>query len=158
MISAELINLLRRRVPNYHVLSPKFVKGGFSVCPCAACKHVIKGERYGGVRKYTCSLVMDDCQKMGCIGNSLVSRYGTCDAANFVPEKWEVFKLEGELIDLPTRPPAKAGIVMTGGLPPVGMASQDGVVREPVTFEQGEELAKIAEKVEAEHDREGGQP
>lgn len=158
MISAELINLLRRRVPNYHLLSPKFVKGSFSVCPCGACKHVIKGKSCGGVRQYNCSRVMDDCQRLGCVGNSLVSAYGTCDAANFVPEKWEVFKLESELIDLPTRPPAKAGIVMTGGLPPVVTASQDGVVREPVTFEMGEELTKIAEKVEAEHDGKGGQP
>ena len=112
MISAELINLLRRRVPNYHLLSPKFVKGCFTVCPCGACKHVLKGKSYGGVRQYTCSLVMDDCQKMGCIGNSLVSAYGTCDAANFVPEKWENFKLEGENIDLqpkPARDEATAG-------------------------------------------------
>lgn len=123
MISAELINLLRRRVPNYHVLSPKFVKGGFSVCPCAACKHVIKGKSYGGVRQYTCSLVMDDCQKMGCIGNSLVSGYGTCDAANFVPEKWDDFKLEGEKIDL--QPKA---------------ATDDGTAVEPEKVEGGEAL------------------
>ena len=114
MISAELINLLRRRVPNYHVLSPKFAKGCFSVCPCGACKHVIKGKSYGGVRQYTCSLVMDDCQKMGCIGNSLVSGYGTCDAARFVPEKWEVFKLEGEKT---TPPPNPAPDEATAGEP-----------------------------------------
>ena len=114
MISAELINLLRRRVPNYHLLSPKFVKGCLSVCPCCACKHVIKGKSYGGVRQYTCSLVMDDCQKMGCIGNSLVSAYGTCDAANFVHENWENFKLEVEKI---TPPPNPAPDEATAGEP-----------------------------------------
>lgn len=123
MISAELINLLRRRVPNYHVLSPKFVKGCFSVCPCAACQFVIKGKSYGGVRQYTCSRVMDDCQRLGCIDNSLVAAYGTCDAARFVPEKWDGFKLEGEKIDL--QPKA---------------AHDDATAGEPAKVEGGEAL------------------
>ena len=123
MISAELINLLRRRVPNYHVLSPKFVKGSFSVCPCAACRSVIKGKSCGGVRQYNCSRVMDDCQRLCCIGNSLVAAYGTCDAAYFVPEKWDDFKLEGEKIDLQPKP-----------------APDDGTAEETAKVEGGEAL------------------
>lgn len=125
MISAELINLLRRRVPNYHVLSPAFVKGCFSICPCAACQSVLKGKSYGGVRQYNCSRVMDDCQRLGCIGNSLVAAYGTCDAAHFVPEKWDDFKLEVEKIDL--QPKAEP-------------EPDDGTAEEPAKVEGGEAL------------------
>ena len=99
MVSAEIIGILSRRVPSYHVVAPKFVKGSLTICPCGACKHSLTGETPKGAKQYMCGRVYDDFVKMGCVGNAVVSAYGTCDAAKFSPVNYELFKLEGEKVE-----------------------------------------------------------
>lgn len=98
MIGCEVLKLLMRRVPNYHVVSPKFVKGSLTICPCAACLHVERSNPKLGFRQFACKLVLGDLAAMGCEGNAVVSAYGTCDAAKFSQENYDNFKLEGEAV------------------------------------------------------------
>lgn len=98
MIGYEVLRLLMRRVPNYHVVSPKFVKDSLTICPCAACQHVGRGNPDLGSRQFACRLVLGDLATMGCEGNAIVSAYGTCDAAKFSQENYDNFKLEGEAV------------------------------------------------------------
>ena len=99
MVSAEIIGILSRRVPNYHIVSPKFAKGSFSVCPCGACQHSLTGRTPKGAKQYMCGRVYGDFVKMDCVGNAVVSAYGTCDAAKFSPVNYELFRLEGEKVE-----------------------------------------------------------
>lgn len=102
MITYEVLRLLERRCPNYHTCSPKFIKGTFSICPCAACENSLtKSTEQNGKQKiqYFCGRVHEDLKKMGREGLALVSVYGTCDAAKFVPERYDTFKLEGEVLE-----------------------------------------------------------
>lgn len=98
MIGCEVLKLLMRRVPNYHVVSPKFVKGSLTICPCAACQHVCKSTPGLGSRQYACKRVLGDLAAMGCEGNAIVSAYGTCDAAKFSQVNYDNFRLEGEAV------------------------------------------------------------
>ena len=99
MIGYEVLRLLMRRVPNYHVVSPKFIKGSLTICPCGACQHSLTGTFPKGAKQYMCGRVYGDFVKMGCVGNAVVSAYGTCDAARFSHVNYELFKLEGEAVE-----------------------------------------------------------
>ena len=123
MITSEIVRLLARKVPNYHVCSAKFVKGRFSICPCASCESSIKGKSVGGKVQYSCGRVIKDLAELEAIGHALVSALGTCDAAKFVQEKFDDFKLEGEKIDLQPKP-----------------APEDATAEEPAKVEGGEAL------------------
>lgn len=98
MIGYEVLRLLMRRVPNYHVVSPKFVKDSLTICPCAACQHVERSNPELGSRQFACKRVLGDLAAMGCEGNAIVSAYGTCDAAKFSQANYDNFKLEGEAV------------------------------------------------------------
>lgn len=98
MVSAEIIGILTRRVPNYHLVAPKFVKGSLTICPCGACQHSLTGTFPNGAKQYMCGRVYGDFVKMGCVGNAVVSAYGTCDAAQFSQPSYDQFKLEGQKI------------------------------------------------------------
>lgn len=98
MIGYEVLKLLMRRVPNYHVVSPKFVKDSLTICTCAACHYVERGNPGLGPRQFACTRVLDDLATMGCEGNAIVSAYGTCDAAKFSQVNYDNFKLEGEAV------------------------------------------------------------
>ena len=99
MIGYEVLKLLMRRVPNYHVVSPKFVKDSLTICPCAACRHVGWSNPKLGSRQFVCKLVLNDLAAMGCEGNAIVSAYGTCDAAKFSQVNYDNFMLEGEAVE-----------------------------------------------------------
>ena len=45
-----------------------------------------------------CGRVYEDFVKMDCVGNAVVSAYGTCDAAKFSQANYDNFKLEGEAV------------------------------------------------------------
>lgn len=98
MITSDILKLLGRRVPNYHLLSQRFIRGSVSTCPCAACRHCIRrhGTSATGFSTYFCGLVLRDFTEMKCAGHAVVAGNGTCDAAEFVQEKYDNFTLEGE--------------------------------------------------------------
>lgn len=137
MITSEIVRLLARKVPNYHVCSAKFVKGHFSICPCAACESSVKGKSVGGKVQYSCGRVIKDLAELEAIGHALVSALGTCDAAKFVQEKFDDFKLEGVRVDLPPQ-----------AAPDVGDAAPD----ESVVEQTGADVAPVdaPEPAEAE--------
>lgn len=98
MITSDVLKLLSRRVPNYHLLSKRFIKGSVSVCPCPACKNSIRRRVTSatGFSTYFCGRVIRDLTEMKCVGHAVVACNGTCDAAEFVQEKYDDFTLEGE--------------------------------------------------------------
>lgn len=98
MIASDILKLLNRRVPNYHLLSPRFVKGSCSACPCAACKQALKTQGPKEMVQYVCGRVLEDLENMGAVGYATVSAYGTCDAAQFSQPSYDQFKLEGQKI------------------------------------------------------------
>ena len=103
MIESKVLNLLRLRVPNYHIVSEKFAKGTFSLCTCGKCRNCLKGTSYAtpekdGVQQWSCKRVFDDLMKMGCYGHARVNEFGTCDAAQFIPEDYTKFALEQQKI------------------------------------------------------------
>lgn len=100
MITSEIIRLLSRRCPNYHILASKFIKGHLSVCPCAACRNCIRRHGTTGMSfaTYFCGRVLDDMIAMKCAGHAVVAGNGTCDAAEFIQERYDDFSLEGDRI------------------------------------------------------------
>lgn len=98
MITSDVLKLLNRRVPNYHLLSPRFIKGSVSACPCVACKHCLRreGDNKPCFSTYVCGRVAQDFSEMKTPGHAVVAYNGTCDAAEFVQEKYDNFRLEGE--------------------------------------------------------------
>lgn len=103
MITNDLLKLLARKVPNYHLVSPKFAKETFSLCTCSKCRFCLLGKSYGtpekdGKPQRNCKRVFDELLELGePTGHSLVSEYGTCDAARFTPQSYDNFKLEAEI-------------------------------------------------------------
>lgn len=100
MITVEVIDLLRRRVPNYHLVFPKFIKGSLTVCACPYCAHSVS-ETKNGKTVISCVRVLRDFKKMGCVGHSTVALNGTCDAAVFSQERYDNFKLIGDELNEP---------------------------------------------------------
>lgn len=103
MIESKILNLLRRKVPNYHIVSERFAKGTLSICTCGKCKHCLKGTSYGspekdGVQQWSCKRVFNDLMDMGCYGHARVNEFGTCDAAQFIPEDYSKFAIEQQKI------------------------------------------------------------
>ena len=104
MITNDLLKLLARKVPNYHLVSPKFAKDTFSLCTCSKCRFCLLGKSYGtpekdGKHQRNCKRVFDELLELGePTGHSLVSEYGTCDAARFTPQSFDNFKLEAEIV------------------------------------------------------------
>lgn len=98
MITSEVLRILARGCPNYHLVSARFVKDHFSICPCAACASC---DKQGGNR--VCSRVAADMKALGCDGHAIVNALGTCDAARFVQKKFDDFKLEAERVKLPPK-------------------------------------------------------
>lgn len=104
MITNDLLKLLARKVPNYHLVSPKFAKETFSLCTCSKCRFCLLGKSYGtpekdGKPQRNCKRVFDELLELGePTGHSLVAEYGTCDAARFTPQSFDNFKLEAEIV------------------------------------------------------------
>ena len=102
MITNDLLKLLARKVPNYHLVSPKFAKETFSLCTCSKCRYCLLGKSYGtpekdGKPQRNCKRVFDELLELGePTGHSLVAEYGTCDAARFTPQSYDNFQLEAE--------------------------------------------------------------
>ena len=99
MIESKVLNLLRLRVPNYHIVSEKFANGNFSICTCGKCRNCLKMTSYGttekdGEQQLYCEWVYNDLMKMGCYGHARVNEFGTCDAAQFIPEDYSKFAIE----------------------------------------------------------------
>lgn len=105
MITNDLLKLLARKVPNYHLVSPKFAKETFSICTCSKCRFCLLGKSYGtpekdGKPQRNCKRVFDELLELGePTGHSLVAEYGTCDAARFTPQSYEDFQLEEERVN-----------------------------------------------------------
>lgn len=99
MITSEVARILTRKVPNYHICSAKFVRGSNTVCACPSCKHSIKrrANEHSFVT-FLCGRVAEDLRQLKCEGNAIVSTCGTCDAAEFMQEKYDDFKLERERV------------------------------------------------------------
>lgn len=104
MITNDLLKLLARKVPNYHLVSPKFAKESFSLCTCSKCRFCLLGKSYGtpekdGKPQRNCKRVFDELLELGePTGHSLVAEYGTCDAARFSPQSYDNFQLEAETV------------------------------------------------------------
>ena len=102
MITNDLLKLLARKVPNYHLVSPKFAKESLSLCTCSKCRFCLLGKSYGtpekdGKPQRNCKRVFDELLELGePTGHSLVAEYGTCDAARFTPQIFDNFQLEAE--------------------------------------------------------------
>lgn len=100
MITNDLLKLLARKVPNYHLVSPKFAKETFSLCTCSKCRFCLLGKSYGtpekdGKPQRNCKRVFDELLELGePTGHSLVAEYGTCDAARFIPQSYENLEAE----------------------------------------------------------------
>lgn len=105
MITNDLLKLLARKVPNYHLVSPKFAKETFSLCTCSKCRFCLLGKSYGtpekdGKPQRNCKRVFDELLELGePTGHSLVAEYGTCDAARFTPQSYEDFQLEADSVN-----------------------------------------------------------
>lgn len=98
MIDCSTLALLTRRVPNYHLVSQSFLKGTFSVCNCAKCRHsdlaVVKNSTH-----LVCGRVLEHLRETGAqTGLAIVAENGTCDAAQFTSEDWSKFRLEAEVV------------------------------------------------------------
>ena len=105
MITNDLLKLLARKVPNYHLVSPKFAKETFSLCTCSKCRFCLLGKSYGTPEKdvnpqRNCKSVFDELLELGePTGHSLVAENGTCDAARFTPQSYEDFQLEADSVN-----------------------------------------------------------
>lgn len=99
MIEGAIIKLLAKRVPNYHLVSPKYGRDTYSLCTCPKCKHSkirapegdsVKGKRF-------CGLVLRHLIALGQPeGHALVAENGTCDASVFEKEDYTDFSLQSE--------------------------------------------------------------
>ena len=98
MIESSILKMLARQVPNYHTVSPAFLKGTFSVCPCARCENsecaTVRNSQH-----LVCTRVLRQLKELGASeGIAIVAENGTCDAARFIPIDMTNFRLEEETV------------------------------------------------------------
>lgn len=138
MITAEILRILARRCPNYHILAAKFVKGHMSVCSCAACQFSINlSKNPNAPKSLACARVIDDMIALKCSGHALVSIFGTCDAARFSQEKYDNFHLEGDRIapDAPGHAQERETESGQANISPAEKAQDDALQLDPMRYE-----------------------
>lgn len=79
MIPGNIIHILARQVPNYHLVAQRIARSSLSVCACRNCKYgVDNGKLFDG--KLFCDRVFPLFIDKG---YALVAENGTCDRAEF---------------------------------------------------------------------------
>lgn len=98
MIEHKITEVLRRKCPNYHIVTASLSKETFSLCTCAKCRFSILGTNVARTKpERTCKPLLDRLIEDELpIGYARVDCLGTCDRARFVPEDNSDFRLKSE--------------------------------------------------------------
>lgn len=80
MIPGNIIHILARQVPNYHLVAQRIARSSLSVCACRNCKYGVLGDDKLFDGKLVCTRVF---QLFIDKGYALVAENGTCDRAEF---------------------------------------------------------------------------
>lgn len=89
MIPGNIVRILSRQVPNYHLVAKGIAKRSISLCVCKYCKY---GVEFSGPTLFCNRVFPYFIDK----GYSLVAENGTCDKAEFRRDAGKDIVLEQE--------------------------------------------------------------
>ena len=98
MIDSKITEVLRRKCPNYHVVTASLAKETYSLCTCSKCRFSVLGTDVPRRKpERTCRPLLDRLIEDELpIGYARVDNLGTCDRARFEPEDNRDFRLQCE--------------------------------------------------------------